>query len=173
MPKHRQTFFIGKDLPVTAGGVIFYKFTKNTMKILLIDSDRFIEDIGGTAEVKDIDIHDCIAREVEEESNNVFKKNNILNRIKKSNYIYLPNSKYIVYFIKSTKKEELLRAVDFGKKEIHDNIKRTIKWYDIKKVLTSKIINKLNYRIRNGTVFKKLRDLRDEKFYYDEKLHYA
>jgi hypothetical protein len=168
MPKHRQIFFIDKDKPVTAGGVIFYKFTNSTMKILLIDSDRFIEDIGGTAEVKDKDIYDCVAREVEEETNNVFKKQNVLNRIKKSSYIYLPKSKYVVYFIKSTKKEELLKVVNFGKKEIHDNIERTIKWYDVKKVLKSAIIQRLNYRIRNVTIFKKLRDLRDEKFSCDE-----
>jgi hypothetical protein len=156
------------DNPINAGGVIFYKFTKNNMKILLINSKRFIEDLGGTAEVIDDSIYDCVAREVEEESNKVFKKNNILKRIKKSDFLYMPKSKYIVFFVKCTKKEENLKSINFGKKEIHDDIDRTVRWYSLKIVLTSEIIGRLNYRIRNGSVFKKLRDIRDDKFSHDE-----
>jgi hypothetical protein len=152
---------------VKAGGIIFYRYTDKSIDLLLINSERTIEDIGGCTEKGDIDIYYTVARVVEEESNNQFNKKKIIKRIKheSTEYIISQKSKYIIFILKATKSEEKLKKEDFGNKEIHDDIKRQIKWIPLDFFLKGDIIkNKLNWRLKNAILFNKLKEIKDKKF---------
>ena len=85
---------------IKAGGVIFYTFDRscNKLKFLLINNNDIYEDFGGKTDLNDKTIIDTISREVEEESNQIFSKKEIYEKIKNKNPLYTKNSKYILYF---------------------------------------------------------------------------
>lgn len=100
-----------KDKPVTAGGVLFYRQTDNTIDLLMVDSRGGYEDLGGCVDSKDKTVLHTVSREVEEESNEQFIKKNVLKRVKKCNdYIYMKRSKYVVYILPATKRGIRIRT---------------------------------------------------------------
>jgi len=139
---------------VTGGGVLFYKYVKHDMYVLLMENRNKYEDLGGGVDSSDKNMYDTISREVNEESNQLINKNSILKRIKKSNdWFYSKKSKYIVFLIKATPDEQKLSESDFGDYEEHDGFYRKVKWIPVKQVLTSDFIRTLNFRLVGREIF--------------------
>jgi hypothetical protein len=161
----RPTFYFNNDekQPITAGGVLFYKIVNNKMELLVIENRNVYEDFGGCTDEKDKDIYHTVSRETYEESNKIFKKKNIRDRIIKTDkYIYSPKSKYILFILKATDEEEELTTERFGSRELHDDIYRTVKWISIDKFLASNTIRfKMNFRLKNKYIFDMLKNIRD------------
>lgn len=160
--KDRKTFYYedNKDLAITAGGVIVYRSVKGKTDLLLVESRGVYEDLGGRTDDDDDTIFTTISREAEEESNELLNKRSIKKRLKKAESVHIPKSKYVVYIIKATEDESILKSADFGDKEIHDNISRKIKWISLSKFLSPDVIKyKLNFRLKSKTLFTKLKDI--------------
>jgi len=156
---NQPTFLYSKDkLPVKAGGVIFYYIDENMMvRFLLLHSRGRYEDFGGKTDIKDTCYEDTVAREVEEESNNIFKKEDIKKKIKDLEPIYTKHSKYIIYFIKL---DSDIDSALFGDKEIYENIPRTVEWVTASELKSSKFIkDKLNFRLRFKDFFEKINEI--------------
>ena len=150
MPTKKPIFYFNndKDNEIKAGGTLFYFYDKkqNTLKFLMIKCFEKYEDFGGKTEINDIDIISTICREVEEESNFIFKKDNLSKRIKGLKPLYTKNSKYLIYLCKLTDDEDYDTEI-FGDKEIYENIPRTVEWISYKELCTSDFIkNKLHFR---------------------------
>lgn len=131
----RPTFYIGKNNPCRAGGVLPYKMYDNTLYFIMIKSNGKYEDFGGKTSVEDKSINDTIIREAYEESNGIFSiistQQNIENYQQKSlniQRIYMKSGKYLLYIIRS---DEDYDPDLFGNKEFHDNIGRTVEWVSI------------------------------------------
>ena len=167
LPKKKKTFYLDKDekKPVVAGGVILYRFVKDQhMELLLIESRGNYEDFGGCADDDDENIFAMVAREAFEESNKLLDFELIKKRLTHAQFAYAEKSKYVVYVIKATKGEERLNGSDFGDKEIHDNIARLVKWIPLDTFLMKEVIqNKLNWRLKNTTLFNILKDIKNDK----------
>ena len=133
----RPTFYYDNDefKPIRAGGLIIYKIEQNKIKLLLIRTNfnniEVFEDIGGKTDSKDISFYETISREVGEETNNVINPNIIKNQLYNADSIYISHGKYLLYIIKANNYEKKLDVIDFGNKEIHDNIDRTIEWVNV------------------------------------------
>lgn len=158
----RPTFYINDKLsqPIRAGGAIIYKFTKSDMEILLIEKDGQYEDIGGRTDNVDDTYIDTIVREIYEESNKLIKRKTTRKKLDGAEYVYIPKSKYIVYFIEATEKQKLLTEEHFGKKELHDDIVRTIKWIPLTLFLNKNIIKyKVNFRLKHDMIYTKLKKI--------------
>jgi hypothetical protein len=155
---NRPTFLYNNDpeLEIRAGGAIFYKIDKNsTVQFLMLNSRGKYEDFGGKTDIKDKTINHTIAREVDEESNHIFIKKNILKRINNLTPCYTRKSKYQIYFIKLTETESLLDVSIFGDKEIHDNIPRTVEYISIDNLRDTQFIkNNLCFRLKFKAFFK-------------------
>lgn len=165
-PQKRKTFYLDKkkEKPVTAGGVILYRFLKSNMELLLVEGRGVYEDLGGRVDDTDKDILTTVSREASEESNEQLNKRSIKKRLKDSPYIYMARSKYVVYVTKATKDEEKLTSSDFGDKEEHDNFYRKIKWIPVDTFLMKDIIqHKLNFRLKNKSLFDKLKEIKNDK----------
>lgn len=140
--------------PVTAAGVIFYRYDGKDMQLMLINSRNKLEDIGGKIDQIDRSIEEAAAREVEEETNKIIKANDIIDRLNEAlsnQKIYVKNSKYLIYIIKANELERELTTDDFGDYENHDKIKRTIQWISRDTAFSTTFIRggKLNHRIRS------------------------
>lgn len=164
MSKKKPCFNLDEDdkKPVTAGGVLFYrKGISGDIELLLVHSRGQLEDLGGRVDEDDESIYDAVSREVKEESNKMFSKHKVLKRVKKcKDYIYMPKSKYVVYILKAGKKESKYVSDDFGDREIHDDIARTINWVPLKHFLKKEIIeHKLNWRLKSRQLFDKLKQI--------------
>jgi len=165
--KKTKTIFLIKpndpnadDVEVSAGGVILYRIKDGELQLLLMTNRGKLEDLGGTSEKKDKDIFHTVAREVSEESNRLIDKKSILNRIRNSEYILSRTSKYIIFIIKANDDESKLNSEQFGDREIHDDIPRTIDWVPASEFLKSETIkNKLNFRLKNRNVFEYIKKL--------------
>ena len=156
------TYKIGeKRFPIRAGGVLFYRKIDDDIELLLIHNEyrNCYEDFGGRTDEKDATIEDTIAREADEESNGLFKKEDIKIRMMFSKKSYSIQSKYMMYFVRVTSKESQFMKEDFGNKETHDGISRTIDWFSLKEVLEEDFIQKLNPRLNNNYMLKILRQL--------------
>lgn len=164
--KQNRPVFNFKGNEVSAGGIIFYRVNDNNIDLLLIENNRSIEDIGGQTDKEDNDIYETVSREVEEESNKIFKKKNLIKRLKdpSTKHVYTKKSKYIIFLLEATKDEKKLKKSDFGTMELHDNIKRTIKWIPLEIFLDKDVISeKLNWRLKNGILFKLLNEIKSDK----------
>ena len=173
MVKNRKTFFIKLNnekkllesnledcVEVSAGGLILYRIKNNELQLLLAYNREKNEDLGGTAEDKDIDIYHTIAREANEESNRLINEKSVLERIKNAEYIISKTSKYMLFIIPANEDEAKLKSKDFGDKEIHDDFSRTISWVPVSEFLNSETIkNKLNFRLKNKKIFDYLKKL--------------
>jgi hypothetical protein len=151
------------EYDVKAGGVLFYRFNKNNMELLIIESNGIIEDFGGKTDFKDKDIYDTVSREVEEESNKIFTKHNIKKRLYTTkNYVYMKKSKYIIFLLKINKLEKKLCSEDFGDIEMHDNISRCVKWISINDFLSYDVIKyKLNFRLKSKYLFNLIKNINE------------
>jgi len=162
----RPTFLYNKDpeLEIRAGGAIFYKIDENsTVQFMMLNARGKYEDFGGKTDLIDESINHTIAREVDEESNHIFDKNDILKRILKLTPCYTRTSKYQIYFVKLTKAESQLDVSIFGDKEIHDDIYRTVEYISIDQLMDKNFIkNKLCYRLKFKAFFKFVKELYNE-----------
>lgn len=152
----RPTFYYNnnKDHPIRAGGVLFYYKGKGEAQLLMIKnhiSNKY-EDFGGKTDSQDKTIYDTIAREVEEESNNIFDKDHIINKIKQNHHAHFCFGKYLLYLVEL---DEYVDPTKFGDLEIHDNLPRTVEWIPISDILSKKF--------RNGCLHLRLR----HKVFYD------
>lgn len=160
----RKIFYLSDDKPIMSGGLLLYRFIKNEMELLLVEGRGFYEDLGGRVDDDDKDIFSTVSREAFEESNELLNKRSIKSRIKNAPYVYVPKYKYIVYILKANENEASLKSKDFGTKEIHDDIHRTIKWINLDTFLMPEIIkHKLNFRLKSSQLFNKLKEIRNDK----------
>lgn len=155
----------GEIADITAGGVILYRIINNKVELLLATNRHKYEDLGGRTDNEDKDISNTISREVYEESNKLINKQSILNRIKsrikRKDYILSKTSKYLLFIIPANHNESKLESKQFGDKEIHDNIPRTICWVPISEFLDPETIkNKLNFRLKNRNIFEYIKKLK-------------
>lgn len=150
MSMSRMIFYHNGDenYEIKAGGVIFY----HNGELMMILKKGKIEDFGGKTDEFDKSIYDTVGREVEEESNNIFKKDDIIEMIKGQEYVYNAKSKYALFFIKL---DEKIDCSIFGEKEIHDNINRTVIWIPMKDFEKTK----KNFRLTYHKVLKKINSL--------------
>lgn len=159
-PKDRPTFYMDdeKQIELRAGGVLFYKFNedKTNFDLLLIYSRNNYEDFGGCTDAQDKDILDTVSREVDEESNNIFKKDIIKEKIKDIKPIYIKHCKYALYFVELN---DDYNPKDFGTKEIHDNINRTVEWVSYDNFNDEEFIKKLSFRLKSYNVLEYLKTL--------------
>lgn len=158
--KIRPTFFLNgnKSYPVRAGGTLFYRYDDhdNTYSLLLIFSRNIYEDFGGCSDTTDKSIEDMVSREVEEESNCIFRKEYVLNLIKKINQpVYIKQSKYVLYFVQI---DELYDPSIFGDREIHDGFSRTVEWINYNDYKNYNDIKK-NPRLCNSEVISHMENL--------------
>jgi len=159
--KHlRPTFYYNEDknMPIRASGCLIYKIYNNEIKFLMIKKthDEKYEDIGGKTDINDITEFDTISREVEEETNMVIDKNIIKYQLSRSKSVYISNSKYILYLIEANSYERNLKSKYFGRKEIKDNINRTVEWIGIENIIENKL--NFNPRIANDILKNFLKD---------------
>lgn len=171
-PHTKEIKYIDSDKtkPVTATGALIYKNVGNKMMILIMDNDGKYEDIGGKIDKEDIDIFSAAAREIEEETNNNIMSSDIVERLKRSPYVYIPKSKYVVFIVEANKNEMTFTKDDFGDYEFHDGFSRTIGWILREDLVKSSIIQfKLNWRLRNKTLFSKLFEI-ESNFKFKQKL---
>ena len=157
-----KVFYINNDTDiVSSGGVLLYRFINGEMELLLSDTRGLYEDLGGKVDDNDKNINSSISREVHEESNGLIDKKSIKARLLKNNPIYIKKSKYLLYILHATPKERTLKSEDFGNKEIHDDINRTIKWIPLDIFLSQKIIkHRLNWRLKNKKIFDALKEIK-------------
>ena len=88
---------------IRAGGLLFYRIKEKEKEkeyLVIEENDRY-SDLGGKTEMNDVDIFDTISREVEEESNGLFKKEEIKAYILSRVYecIYYKTGKYLLYIL--------------------------------------------------------------------------
>lgn len=143
-----------KKYQIKAGGAIFYHIDdKKNLKFLMIKNKNKYEDFGGKTDMNDLSIEETVAREVEEESNKIFTKKEIIENIKNLTPIYTQASKYLLYFYE-IKDDTLYDPQIFGDKEIYENISRTVEWVPYFQIKSSIFINQcLNPRLRFKTFF--------------------
>lgn len=161
MTDKRKTLYLDSDenKPVTAAGVLIYRFVKGDMEILMADTRGTFEDLGGRVDKKDKDIVSTASREAFEESNEKLNKRKIKSRLKEAPVVYVEKMKYVIYIIQANDDEKSLVTKDFGEIETHDNIPRTIKWIPVKSI----IFDKLNWRIKNKKIFDILKSIKNDQ----------
>lgn len=157
----RPTFYHNNDPEneIRAGGLLLYRFNKGMSEpeFLMIKNRDKYEDFGGKTDIIDKCIEDTILRETDEESNGVLKKKKMTNLVKKNKPVYYKKSKYMVYIIK-TKRKYLSK--DFGDKEFHDDIPRTVHWIKYSKLIDNKFVkNKLHIRLKFKNFFTRIKSI--------------
>ena len=91
-----------------------------------------LDDFGGQIDVKDNSVDEAIHREMFEETNGILSFNELRNKYKSScKSFYNRKSKYYFYTIRVENDFSTDTSV-YGDLEKHENIKRTINWYDFK-----------------------------------------
>jgi len=143
--------------PITAGGVMIYKYVQSKMMLLIIDVDGKYEDIGGKIDPEDDDIFCAVARETQEETNNQIMSEDIIDRLKTAPYVYVPKSKYVIYMVEAIDDERKLKKADFGDMEEHDGFPRTIGWIARDVLMKPHNIKyKMNWRLKSKQLFDQL-----------------
>ncbi len=158
----RPTFYYknNKKNPIRAGGVLFYRFFPD-FEMLLINPNNKIryEDFGGKTDEQDKNILETIAREVYEESNGIFSQKWTINELEYATNIYIKQSKYLLYFVNITNLENVYKK-DFGEKEFHENIKRTVEWVKVPEKNINILLGKtLSFRLTNKQTYDNLKRL--------------
>lgn len=155
--KCRQCFYNYDNLPIRAGGVMFYYINKNkTIDFLMMECNGKLEDFGGRTDYKDINFKHTVAREVEEESNCIFTKEKVLELISYEKPIYSKHSKYIIFFIELKIK---INPKIFGNKEYYDNISRSVSWINVSFLKNNKNKYKLNPRLKCKSFYDKITEI--------------
>lgn len=166
MPKTRKTFYLNDDesKPVTACGIMLYRFVDNELEFLVVEGRGMYEDFGGQTDPTDKDLYHTAARETYEESNKLIKKSSLKKRLKKADYVYNARSKYVIFIMKANKDEKKLEAKDFGDRELHDDIPRKVRWLNSDTMLNADIIkHKLNFRLKMKSFFDKVKEIKNDK----------
>lgn len=153
-----QPVFMFSDNPedeVKAGGVLFYHIDDSyNLRFLMIRKNNVYEDFGGKTSAEDKNFYDTIAREVDEESNGIFKKEDVLHKIKDCTQVYIKNSKYVLCLLQL---KDMINSASFGDKEIYEDIPRTVEWVDSSNFKKQYFIrNKLNFRLRSKHVLSEI-----------------
>ena len=144
----RQVFFYMGDYskPILAGGAIIYKYVKDKIFVLMIQKRGSIEDIGGKTEFSDLSIYHTVAREVGEETNGIINSEAIFNQLLFSQHVYIPNCKYVTFFVKANSYESKLVSQDFGNVEFKCKMVRKIMWIDINDLVKYKREHRVNLK---------------------------
>lgn len=148
---NKKTMYLNDDKtkPITAAGALFYKKDGASLSLLIVDSNGKYEDIGGKIDSTDKTVYQAASREIEEETNGLIKAKDVIDRLKKAEYIYVPHSKYVIFLISAVKKEQELKKEDFGDYEGHDKILRSIGWVKRENLCKAEVIkHKLNWRLK-------------------------
>ena len=154
-----KIFYLDKQ-EIKAGGILFYRIKNDNIDLLLIKRNNKYEDFGGKVDEEDNNIEETIAREVEEESNKIFKKENIINILKDNieNYYYNKTSKYLLYLVKLN--SDFDTNVDkFGNMENHDKIFRRVEYVKLETFLDKEFQNNICFRLKIYSLLNKLRQL--------------
>ncbi len=147
---NRPTFYFRNDAskPLRAGGILFYKKINNEPYFLMIDNtySKWIEDIGGKTDEKDININSTIIREVDEETNSLINKNYVTMELSKNcTKLYCKYSKYILYLIEADEYVSSLSTENFGDIELHTKFSRKIYWYSRDQLKKSNLNPRLDF----------------------------
>ena len=134
---------------ISACGCLFYKIVDNAVQLLLIKytDPNFprLDDLGGKVDIEDLSVFDAMVREVREESNNVIVVDHIkmlINDITKT--YYNKKSKYYMWLVQVDDTFFPDTRI-FGNSELHDNIERSIQWYNFNEVK-----DRLAFRLLNN-----------------------
>lgn len=140
--------FYYKGLPVKACGLILINYQAEEPYYLLQKKGNVYEDFGGRIDHKlDTDIFDTMTREAYEESNGIFDRKSLKERLLNSPYFYYnSHSNYLLAILPSTFDETLLTSNDFGIKEVNDKqiIKRSVVWVPVSCFKKKQIHPRLN-----------------------------
>lgn len=134
--------FMVDNFVIYAGGLLIYKVDEdNKIWILMIKSKGSYEDFGGKVDIEDKSIIDTVIRESSEESNNLLDSEYLREKITKGDCskLILDKCKYILYIVKSSENDLLLRSEDFGDKEEYEGIYRTVEWVDIELIIKKEL----------------------------------
>ena len=142
----RKIFNIN-NISVTAGGVLLYRYREEKVEFLMIQVKGIYEDIGGKANIRDIDIVETIRREVKEESNNIL--NIPRDRFFNSLRIINPKSKYCIYIMRANQDEIRLKEEVFGKVEHYNGKERSFHWISMDEYFLKLKNRRLNNRLYN------------------------
>ncbi|ARF08861.1 hypothetical protein Catovirus_1_911 [Catovirus CTV1] len=160
--KGKNIFYYDNDKSkeIKAGGAIFYKYAEDDLYLLLTKTNNKYEDFGGKIDDDDKNIYETISREIEEESNGVFKKDHIMKKLDECNdNVYSKVSKYYIAILPLDEEESQIDVKAFGDKEIHDNFARTVEYVSLTTFLDSSFQSNLNFRLKNYALNNKLRSL--------------
>ena len=156
----RPTFFLHNDptQPLRAGGILFYKYSRDIadFELLMMYTRGQFEDFGGCTDEQDNDIIDTVTREAEEESNGVFKREELKERLVGIEPIYVKLGKYALYCVELT---QYYDPALFGDMELHDNISRTVKWIPYENFNNPEFIKKLHFRLNQQIILQHLKVL--------------
>lgn len=175
MSEQKRIFKISNNgvlFPVCAGGIILYRIENKELQLLLMcrSAGCCYEDLGGKSQFDDQDIYQTVAREAEEESNGLINRNSVFNRIKQSEFIISEKCKYVLFVVRANNKEVNLKSEQFGDKEIHENLPRTVDWVTLSEFTNYiKLTGKLNFRLRNRKLYQLLKQLDPNKTISDAK----
>ena len=135
-----------KNNEIKAGGILFYFKDKDNIKFLMSTyKNNTLSDFGGRIDKTDKSIQETIAREVEEETNGIYRQNYVLEKIKDLKPYYSPTRKYMVYLVEL---DEDINIKLFGDWEFSDGIERFVYWIPGQKIINKKFLkNKLSQRL--------------------------
>ncbi len=166
MANIRESFYTKDDMPIRAGGCIFYRKGIQGIELLLINNTRTIyiknkpietlvyEDIGGKISINDNCIEDTIGREVAEETNNIINQSLVMSLLATKDYMikdsfYHKSTKYLLYMVEANKEIAKLGTEDFGKQELGENIKdRTFHWIKLSRFKKPIMLNRRIFVIK-------------------------
>ena len=122
--------------------------------------------MGGGMEGKDATLIDGVLREVWEESNGVFRPQDLAPRM--NFYVYSPRSKYMIFIARSSARESKLVSRDFGSIEYHDGIRRRFDWIPMRSIFSSHSIGdgRVNFRLVNKHLLDYLMQVEEQEMCY-------
>lgn len=145
--KPRPWFFTNDGQQIMSGGALFYRTDQNSLEFLVMKVGKKFCDLGGKTESSDIDIKATISREVEEETDGLFKRAEVLIQLQTAHFIYYPQCKYVLAFINCSAFQSGFDTPDFKKLENGTENMRTFSWIDGETLFDLKNIKKLHPRI--------------------------
>lgn len=136
---NRKVFCLNENNMIYAGGVLLYKIVNDQIYFLMIYSNwrKCYEDVGGKVDKNDDTVYDTVIREAREETNDVIKLTKEI--LTSSQYFYNTDGKYILFLVEANDEQKATIKEDFGPKELHDNIERTIEWINCDDFIQKKI----------------------------------
>ena len=155
----RPTFYTDSKKSIRAGGLLLYKKFDDKIHFLMIkskyDNEYKYEDFGGRTDIVDSSIEDTIIREVFEESNEQITREQskkAMDNLDGGYNVYIPICKYLLIIRKTN---DDFKPKDFGDREIHDNLERTVEWFPIDEWNDKSV----HFRLGSNHVHKAIMDL--------------